>query len=261
MKYDNLYIGKVRDGELKVLFFDKGRGIVLNDSCKPIGINTGYYYDRWYDGGFEDVTKEELENTKIRILSPEHSELVQRLAIKAGYRWPVDGADVIVTDRPFLHLDNGRIKYSSNPHAFEKSINTEIEIPMPPETLSEQDGTQESIALTGSLDLTNKEDKWPRVGDEVVATRKDNNATIEGQLLAVTAEYAIIQQVGHEQHIYVKDWTLSEPKSLVDKVAEQLSLITDKGLGADGSYLQSIALALVNNKVDGLNITKEDTNE
>ena len=39
-----------------------------------------------------------------------------------------------------------------------------------------------------------------KVGDNVVAKHL-NGLTLEGELLALTKEYAIIQQVGHEQHL------------------------------------------------------------
>mgnify|MGYP000250555971 CR=1 FL=1 len=36
---------------------------------------------------------------------------------------------------------------------------------------------------------------------------------LKGELLAITSEYAIIQQVGHEQHLHLSAWVLSKPKT------------------------------------------------
>lgn len=41
-------------------------------------------------------------NTKIRILSEEHSEYVQRMAFEAGFEWTISGKEVRYTDEPCL---------------------------------------------------------------------------------------------------------------------------------------------------------------
>lgn len=67
-------------------------------------------------------------NTKIKILSPEHSEYVQKLAFEAGFRW-VLGECVMHTEAPYLFFEDGfTITYAmysvtfSNPTRYYKEI-------------------------------------------------------------------------------------------------------------------------------------------
>lgn len=81
-------------------------------------------------------------NTKIRILSPEHSEYVQRLAFKTGARWRVvcRVKDMAMhTDKPFLYFDGClEISYGVREGVFKQVDYTEIFIDLPVvETLPE----------------------------------------------------------------------------------------------------------------------------
>ncbi|MGB2063670.1 MAG: hypothetical protein ACPHUL_00855 [Marinomonas gallaica] len=70
-------------------------------------------------------------NTKIRILSPEHSEYVQKLAFEAGFRW-FDGAETKALDKPFLFFSSEKvITFTNCDLTFEDKLFEEIHIPLP----------------------------------------------------------------------------------------------------------------------------------
>ena len=60
-----------------------------------------------------------------------------------------------------------------------------------------------------------------KVGDNILA-KHENGLTLEGELLALTKEYAIIQQVGHEQHLGLRTWKLSKAKTEEELLVESL---------------------------------------
>lgn len=43
-------------------------------------------------------------NTKIRILSEEHSKYVQEMAFEVGYKWPISGRNICYTDEDQLNF-------------------------------------------------------------------------------------------------------------------------------------------------------------
>lgn len=63
--------------------------------------------------------------------------------------------------------------------------------------------------------------EWsPKIGDKVVITDKHNK--LEGELLALTKEYAIISQPHGEQHLHLSGWSFEKPKSAEDLKIEEL---------------------------------------
>lgn len=72
-------------------------------------------------------------NTKIRILSPEHSEYVQKLAFEAGFGWNGDQI-IYLTNKPYLLFhSNMEISWTCRPDYFDKNTKKEIFIDLPQE--------------------------------------------------------------------------------------------------------------------------------
>lgn len=75
------------------------------------------------------------ENSKIRILSPEHSEYVQKIAFESGLGWNIGGKVVYRQDAGFLFFypndESHRITASDSWDTFLDHENKEIFIPVP----------------------------------------------------------------------------------------------------------------------------------
>lgn len=93
-------------------------------------------------------------NTKIRILSPEHSEYVQQLAFEVGFSWLPGGKSIIYTDSKSLFFRGQEITrgYSENYFVSAEEL-TEIFIDLPTDAELEQAA---SGILKKSSDLRDK---------------------------------------------------------------------------------------------------------
>ena len=70
-------------------------------------------------------------NTKIKILSPEHSEYVQKLAFEQGFGWAISGKRVMYTEEHFLFFEAHSIVWTSSFDYFNRLAMKEIFIPLP----------------------------------------------------------------------------------------------------------------------------------
>ncbi|QGJ84298.1 hypothetical protein [Pseudoalteromonas phage XCL1123] len=94
--------------------------------------------------------------------------------------------------------------------------------------------------------------EWPCVNDEVVATHASGQA-LNGEVLAKTKEYIIIQQKGFEQHLHIKAWEFSKPKTpeeaLRDEVTEVIWKANEQWGNSKGerqiSVQEFVAIALL----------------
>lgn len=77
------YIGKGQDNRV-VLFFKPECGTVLEDG--GLIYNKGDYSDAWIDRMFENITADYLRDTKIKIESPEHLEMIKLMVDRCGSR-------------------------------------------------------------------------------------------------------------------------------------------------------------------------------
>lgn len=78
-------------------------------------------------------------STKIRILSPKHSEYVQKLAFEAGFEWSYGGKSIINTKSGFLFFKDATITESEREHIFNAELaSIEIFIDLPTEAELEQ---------------------------------------------------------------------------------------------------------------------------
>lgn len=159
-------------------------------------------YGLWTLKG-KNITREYLANTKVKIESEEHGEFVIKLFNNAF--------DVSASPRsPKWVYNDGKIGVSQQLHG-------------------EPEGGLKLITLP----LPHKEsEEWPAVGEEVFCEHQSGQKKT-GELLALTKEYAIIQQEGYEQHLYLKSWELSKPltpeEELAKEIEEMLSLTKNAG--------------------------------
>lgn len=71
-------------------------------------------------------------NTKIRILSPEHSEYVQKLAFEAGFRWRGNSRNIVTDFVGFMFFyDDKDMTKADDSQAFDDKVFEEIHIPLP----------------------------------------------------------------------------------------------------------------------------------
>jgi len=118
-----------------------------------------YSYGVWQDDyhgdlHIKDITKEYLENKCVKILSPEHSEFVQKLAFKAGYSWNA-GKNVALTDKEYLFFSGTQITWFWN----NENSTEEIQLPMPPkDNLQEEDNVEKWKPVIGEKALTDPTD-------------------------------------------------------------------------------------------------------
>lgn len=178
----------------------------------------------------KNITREYLANTYGEVVSPEHAEFIVKLAevneIQAVNPWR-EGLLFC-----FYYNSDGDLILAFYPEKSAKSDGEkQITIPLPPESnvnTPEEDFEMKQIEKNNGDNLMfggdNKCKEWPCVGDEVEA-KHPSGQTLKGELLAKTKEYAIIQQLGHEQHLHLSAWKFSKPKTPEQELRELLSLL------------------------------------
>ena len=150
------YIGEDNIGQV-VLFIGRDEGIVI--VSKASFNEVGVLYDSWLKAKFKDITEEYLADKKIKILSPLHSEYVQKLAFKYGYGWDYGSQEeVLYTDAKYLYFyksgkDICHSDWDDNDTGFE-----EITIPLPEDYVSEED-----VSVEKEMDMEEF-----KVGDEIL---------------------------------------------------------------------------------------------
>lgn len=71
---------------------------------------------------------------KIRILSPEHSEYVQKYAFSVGFSWLDKKFEIKHIHKPYLYFEGREIMFGDNELTFIEETNEEIFIPLPENT-------------------------------------------------------------------------------------------------------------------------------
>ena len=211
------YIGKLKDefgADGLVLFTESGFGCPLRrqDGLWPHTKLNKYCYE-WGEYHFINITKEYLKNKCVKILSPEHSEFVQKLAFKAGYSWNA-GKNVALTSKKYLFFGVSKITCdNSNLFCIE-----EIIIPLPPkDNLQEEENFEEWKPVIGEKSLAPFENKEVVV---TVAYLDTNNCDVD------------IALVFSEKKPF---WVAKEdlkPLSKEDIILEEvITFLEDNGLG------------------------------
>ena len=146
-----------------------------------------------------EYTKESLQNTWGVVESEEHAEFIIELCRNAN----TITSDTWKEGNKFFSINyNGLLFWGGSSFAKARSAK-QITIQLPPKA-----DNQELI-------------EWPpKIGDDVVIADQHNK--LEGKLLALTKEYAIISQPHGEQHLHLSSWSFEKPKSAEDLKIEEL---------------------------------------
>lgn len=211
------YIGEFNDYSM-VLFLGKGEGFVLKHPITPL-----YKLDsNWCEGQFKNITREYLKNTWGVVESKEHSDFIIELAELHGFKVDENSGN----PKSFMIYDDVIGIYSfSHKKLSNQKCRKQIAIPLPP-----------------------KAKEWmPEVGDEVVAVHPCNK--LEGKILALTKEYAIISQPHGEQHLHLSSWSFEKPKSAQELKIEELQTKLCENNAVDNYIL---ACDIVMGNIEGL---------
>lgn len=181
------YIGKhVYTGT--VIFLHAPReGIILEGKGR---YPTGEYRTDWVLGNWIDITEEHLQNKDVPIESPEHSEYIQRMAFRYGYRWSDGLYEVRPSKEPYLSFGDNKVFIDGDAGVVEF---TELQLPLPP-----------TNTQTSTLDVGTTVSVVGIIG--VVALPKDNNnnyvVLLDGDVytLAHGSEIKELSQEDIKQH-------------------------------------------------------------
>lgn len=119
------YIGKGKNNGHIYLVVSDSSGYIIAGVSK---IEYGVFVDKLHTWSMKDVTREYLEDKVIKVLSPEHSEFLQKIAFRYDFRWCSAGKEVQYTEKPYLYF------YPDNDITFGRENDIgwkEIFIPLP----------------------------------------------------------------------------------------------------------------------------------
>ncbi|QAY17989.1 hypothetical protein [Pseudoalteromonas phage C7] len=206
------------DNEIEMLLFNEDNAIILS------GIHKGEFHDVYprFRGRYKNITREYLSNTWGVVESKEHAEFIIELTKNCSIRLysTQNKKAYFCCDGKYLWF-TGFEQYALNRNR------KQITIPLPPKAVKNE---------------------WPQVGDEV-EVRHDSGQVLKGELLAITSEYAIIQQLGHEQHLYLSAWKFSKPKTPEEELRDEL--ISEINSAPNSDYAVDVILEKYNvNKKD-----------
>lgn len=169
-----------------------------------------------------NITREYLEGKCVKIESPEHSELVQKLAFNAGFEWTESGKVIAHTNAKYLFFyTNGDLTFGVS----NKRRVIEVTIPLPPKA---------------------EHKEWPAIGDKA-----SYGGNINCKVVGIHNEVAMILAEHGDYHIaYLSE--LSKPKTeaeiLRDDLWEAVLCKVNKGVNKD---------ELISDLLDRYNITKK----
>ncbi len=227
MKYP--HIGKSTVSGRVVLFASPSTGVVVSGSYLALGIGKlETSIDETY---FKNITLEYLSNTWGVVESKEHAEFIVELAELHGFELSCMSNKT----GKFFAFDSGSIVFIDL-ESIAKSGCKQITIPLPPKSVKSE---------------------WPQVGNEV-EVRHDSGQVLKGELLAITSEYAIIQQLGHEQHLYLSAWKFSKPKTPEEELRDELMLMATQAMRNSDFDTDHNCYYLISGLMKKYNITKKD---
>ena len=224
--------------DVEILVLSESKSIILSNPHK------GALHDVYptFSRNYKNITHEYLQNTYGVVESKEHAEFIVDLAELHGFE--VDEN----SDNPksFMIYDDVISIYSfSHKELSNQKCRKQITIPLPPKETLKNAGDNLILGCEDS-----KCDEWPKVGDEVIAIHPADQ--LEGKLLALTKEYAIISQGDGEQHLHLKSWGIKKPKTPEEKLRDWMHERIGYGI-ASGFDCEQITHDLLHH----LNITKK----
>ena len=245
------YTGKDKENQI-VLFTGEREGIVIESKFSRNKVNVLYH--GWFEEGFIDITEEYLADKKIKILSPLHSEYVQKLAFKYGYGWQQGVTKVVRNIESkflFFYKDDKDITHSENTRTFDHKPSQEITIPLPEDYVSEED----------DISLEESDVEEFKVGDQVVVKYNCSfhEVCYAGKLLYLSDNHIIIEdEYDDEVHLERESYTVCKPKTEEEKLKDELceELFQYSGVRSrDGG--REVAKALTDLLLSRYSITKK----
>jgi len=119
------YIGKGENNGYIYLVVSETTCYIIDGGGKR---GYGLFVAKLNTESIEDVTREYLEDGTIKVLSPEHSKYIQKIAFRYNFSWCSAGKEVQYTEEPYLYF------YPDNDITFSKEKDIgwkEIFIPLP----------------------------------------------------------------------------------------------------------------------------------
>ena len=273
MKYPAIVSPGERSG-IKVLVYGQFNGA---NAIHLEGIHKGVRANYCVDGT-KHITREYLANTKIRILSPEHSEFVQKLVFSAGYEWNGGGCLASKTDAQFLYIyDDGTVTRGQDGWHFIDHEHKEITIPMQPTENKEEDmkNNGDNLMFAGKslkesrmpceqlrkdigcddLLLSDKCEQWPFVLDKALCSFSKQ----ECEVISTCGDFAWVSFDGRDAPETRHISQISKPKTPGGDFREWMIGRIGSGI-ASGRDCEAIANDLINHldvMLHHLNITKK----
>ena len=200
------YIGKGKNNGHIYLVVSETAGYIIAGVSK---IEYGVFVSKLHTDGMEDVTRGYLEDGTIKVLSPEHSKYLQKIAFRYGFSWCSAGEEVQYTEEPYLYF------YPDNDITFSKEKDIEwkeIFIPLP------------------------ESDTEFKVGDNVSLRYKYDSKGIHctGKLLYLSDKHIILEDAsGNDIHKCRCDYDievgLSEEELLLNSLEYDIQTSIDNG--------------------------------
>lgn len=228
------YIGKGLNSGSVVLFFAKGQCLTIDS--KSWASEKLEHHRGLDESMFKNITADYLRNTKIRIVSPEHCEFVQKLVFSAGGGWRGPKVDINTRHKEanFLFVDEDlSLTYSfSFADNFAESTYKEIKLPMPPKQAS---------------------DEWPKVGDDV-SWGGDGKSI--GYVLSKFGDYAWVRSDDVDDNgapVTLNINVLSKPPTPLDTLSNSLlRIVSANSRETSGYAAKQIAKAILAGEIKGL---------
>lgn len=221
------YIGKNSSlyGDFSIaIFYGENRGALLENTIDEIPL-----YEHTLDFNereFKNITREYLTNTKVKIESEEHSELVQNLVFNAGGSWLSGSVQIKNLGAEWHFIDSELLISNSYQIDCNKPNVKLIAIPLPPRYLTES------------------QKDWPQVGDSALTSSKQKVS-----VLAIHGGEAWVKYDGTPigtGYASVRVATLSKPPTPEEELDRKLYDFFQCNSEED------LAEAIINGEIEGL---------
>ena len=219
------YIGKGKNNGHIYLVVSNSAGYIISGSVES---DYGVFIGKLHTEGMKDVTKGYLEDGMIKVLSPEHSKYLQKIAFRYGFSWCSVGEEVQHTEEPYLYF------YPDNDITFSNKKDTawkEIFIPLPESVTEFRVGDNVSLRYRHDLKGVRCTGKLLYLSDKhIIVEDSDGNdihklkcdydieeALSEEELLLKSLEYDIQTSIDNGDTVYGTAYKLLQEYSITKK--------------------------------------------
>ena len=246
----------------KVLIFKCGKAYHLDGDHKGVWSKGEYCIE----SQCKNITREYLANTYGKVESKEHAEFIELLAKVNGFNVSVS----VAHSTYFVFYDRFVDFYSVELSKLSVEDMKQITIPMPPKEVDEI--PDHNVLQDRKIECDS--DEWPVIGDTVVInTDKEHPLTFDKVGFA-SVNLEVIAKTERKGGVILTlennalcviallhgDW-IKKPKTpeeeLRDELSKQLASLTNESLSSEGSWIISIADAIMNNELNGFDIKKK----